>query len=182
MKKTLALSTAITFIIVVIAFIVYDCHEHHLSDLDSDFAIGYKKVSVSDASVIDHGYPIPSAQLECYKQHGMYVKNPKTNHWIKLTIDRGIPFYVNRHMSRDGWYDKRDVIQDMYVPHTPGFTFGGKNYTLTDTLATCTADGRFFIKNVSLKEATDYTRYENMGLVLAVFLGVFLIVFKFKEM
>ena len=78
-------------------------------------------------------------------------------------------------MSRDGWYDKRDVIQDIFVPHVNGFA-------LTDTLATCTADGRFFIDNVALKEATDYTRYEIMGIVLAVFLGVFLVVYKFNEM
>ena len=155
MKEALKLSTVITFIIIVISFIAYEWREDHNRDADRAFAYSYKKTTRSDKNAIDHGYPIPAAKLECYKRHGMYVKNPETNHWIKLTIDRGIPFYIDRHF-----------IQDAFVPHIEG-------YSLTDTLASCTADGRFFIDNLALKESTDYTRYEIMGLVLAVFLIVF---------
>lgn len=172
MKETLNISIVITIIIIGISFIAYGWHEGHNRESDRVFAYSYKKVTLSENRAISHGYPIPAAQLECYKQHGMYVENPKTNHWIKLTIDRGIPFYVNQHMSRAGYYDKRDVIQDIFVPHLNG-------YTLTDTLAICTADGRFFIDNLALKR--DYTIYEIMGLILAVFLCVFLLVRDIKK-
>ena len=153
MFNALKLSAAITFIIVVIASLVYERHEHNMSESDSDFAYRYKKVTHTEARAIDHGYPITVAKLECYKQHGMYVKNPDTHHWIKLTIDRGVPFYFNNN-----------IIQGAFVPHVNG-------YTLTDTLATCKNNGKFWMDNIAIKEPTVYTKE---GLVLAVFLWVFL--------
>jgi len=171
MKETLQISIVITIIIIGISLFAYGWHEDRIRESDRDFAYSYKKVTRMEDNAIDHGYPIPAAQLECYKQHGMYVKNPETNHWIKLTIDSGIPFYVNRHMSPAGYYNQLDVIQDIFVPHLNG-------YTLTDTLASCTADGRFFIDNLAMK---DYRKYEIMLIVIGVFLSVFMLVREFKK-
>ena len=77
MKETLNISIVITIIIIGISLTAYEWHEGHNRESDKVFAYSYRKVTLSENGPIDHGYPILAAQLECYKQHGMYVENPK---------------------------------------------------------------------------------------------------------